>query len=139
MASVDQASNEAFSRCYRVEVNITMPESTPARRGIYEAMIALQNDQRTALRHASLAEIYLPLAAEPLIGQALEAVLGTRDPEPPVVDRPQLAASVYLPEDELLLLLFEPGSPAAVAQLLKTAGLAPLRIADCRGAILPGG
>lgn len=90
-------------------------------------------DSGTAPR-AALVEVYVPVA-----GATASAGVVT------IVDRivtaerggAHLYAAAHLPNEELLLLLFDPGPPAAVARLLAAAGVDPIRATSCRHIRLP--
>lgn len=97
----------------------------PERGGV----MATTNTERAA-RTAVLAEVYLPRRNGHELGDATAAVARVSG-EAAVADV-RLVDGLYLPSDELLLLLFQPGDEGAVSGVLQSSGLAPLRISECR-------
>jgi hypothetical protein len=90
----------------------------------------------TRTRLAALIEVYLPTADGRRVEEALAAAVREADRAVVVGGGSQLVAGAFLPDEELLLLLFETDSPAGTQQLLEAAGIAPLRIASCRRIVI---
>lgn len=84
---------------------------------------------------ATLAELYLAPAEGDPTADAVAAVSDLARHLVRSTDAERLAWSTYLPEEELLLLLFQPGSPDGVGRLLNAIGVEAVRIVGCQSIV----
>jgi hypothetical protein len=87
-------------------------------------------------RRGYLAEVYLPRVGEfdVLTSPVVAAARAIRGEGTPV----RHLRSIFVPEDQTCLLLFEAGSPETVQQVTERAGLEVTRVVEAIEALVPG-
>lgn len=98
-------------------------------------MLARTPAVKAETQSATLAELYVSPASGDGTADAVATVSDLARHLVRSTDGERLAWSTYLPEEDLLLLLFRPGSPDGVGKLLGAIGVEAVRIVGCQSIV----